>query len=81
MLGIWGWWSVNKDNLIRGVPAASGEEPLNGGRMTAGVVRIGETVRRQHKTTDMNVRKLLEHFEARGFPGAPNTLELTKLVD
>src|SRR5262245_16638835 len=50
------------------------ELPLEGGRTTAGVVRIGDTVRRPLKANAPFVHELLRHLEARGFSGAPRFL-------
>jgi Ser/Thr protein kinase RdoA (MazF antagonist) len=50
------------------------EQPLTGGRVTPGVVRIGETVRRPLRGNSEFVRRLLEHLEAAGFEGAPRYL-------
>jgi hypothetical protein len=50
------------------------EIPLAGGRMTAGVMRVGDTVRRPlGGLTDLSVN-LLRHFEQVGFTGAPRYL-------
>ena len=50
------------------------EIPLAGGRMTAGVMRVGDTVRRPlGGLTDLSVH-LLRHFEQIGFTGAPRYL-------
>jgi Phosphotransferase enzyme family len=50
------------------------ERPLSGGRTTAGVVRIGETVRRPARNNSEFVRRLLTHLAAAGFEGAPRHL-------
>jgi aminoglycoside phosphotransferase (APT) family kinase protein len=51
-------------------------EPLAGGRQTAGVVRVGDTVRRPlHRRSDY-VHAVLRHLEAVGFDGAPRLLGL-----
>lgn len=50
------------------------EFPLDGGRTTAGVVRIGDTVRRPLTDRAPFVHGLLRHLEARGFTGAPRFL-------
>lgn len=47
---------------------------MTGGRTTAGVVRIGDTVRRPIKVRAAYVHKLLGHLESRGFDGAPKFL-------
>jgi Ser/Thr protein kinase RdoA (MazF antagonist) len=50
------------------------EVPLTGGRTTAGIVRIGDTVRRPLKEGATFVHALLHHLESRGFSGAPRYL-------
>jgi Ser/Thr protein kinase RdoA (MazF antagonist) len=52
-------------------PAAGGETPLDGGRWTAGVVRVGDTVRRPASPF---TGRLLTHLAARGFEGCPRYL-------
>ncbi|MEN0064879.1 MAG: phosphotransferase [Myxococcota bacterium] len=47
------------------------EEPLVGGRLTLGVVRVGDTVRRPHSPASEFTEKLLSLLEERGFLGAP----------
>lgn len=51
------------------------ETPLTGGRVTAGVVRIGKTVRRPLGPHSPFVHRLLLHLAAAGFTGAPRLLE------
>jgi aminoglycoside phosphotransferase (APT) family kinase protein len=50
------------------------ETPLTGGRVTAGVVRVGDTVRRPMQGDRSLVHGLLSHLEACGFEGAPRFL-------
>jgi len=50
------------------------ETRLHGGRVTKGVVRVGDTVRRPTKANSPFVRDLLCSLEARGFDGAPRYL-------
>jgi Ser/Thr protein kinase RdoA (MazF antagonist) len=50
------------------------EVPLAGGRLTAGVVRVGATVRRPMGAHSPFVHRLLRHLEAVGFYGAPRLL-------
>jgi hypothetical protein len=50
------------------------EVPLKGGRVTAGVVRIGETVRRPLGPHSPFVHRLLRHLESRGVEGVPRLL-------
>jgi Phosphotransferase enzyme family len=50
------------------------EIPLTGGRFTAGVVRVGDTVRRP-VTSDRTIQQaLLEHLEAKSFEATPRFL-------
>jgi Ser/Thr protein kinase RdoA (MazF antagonist) len=44
---------------------------LTGGRVTAGVVRVGETLRRPRQPNSAFVRALLAHLEGQGFDAAP----------
>src|SRR2546423_14360208 len=50
------------------------EVPLRGGRVTAGVTRVGETVRRPAGPSSAYVRALLLLLERRGFDGVPRFL-------
>ena len=50
------------------------ETRLRGGRVTKGVVRVGDTVRRPTKASSPFVRDLLSHLNAHGFDGAPRYL-------
>jgi Phosphotransferase enzyme family len=50
------------------------EVRLEGGRQTAGVVRVGDTVRRPPHRNSRFVRAVLRHLEAVGFTGAPRLL-------
>lgn len=47
------------------------EVPLAGGRLTAGVVRVGETVRRPASAASAFVRSVLTHLESKHFTGCP----------
>lgn len=47
------------------------ETPLEGGRVTPGVVRVGDTVRRPLSANSPFVHRLLEHLEEVGFEAAP----------
>lgn len=49
-------------------------EPLLGGDVSDGVVRVGATVRRPSTATSAVVRRVLEHLESAGFDGAPRWL-------
>lgn len=48
-----------------------GEVPLGGGWVTAGVVRVGDTVRRPPGANTALSHRLLVHLEERGFEAAP----------
>ncbi|GHJ55983.1 hypothetical protein Nm8I071_52900 [Nonomuraea sp. TT08I-71] len=50
------------------------EQPLAGGRLTAGVVRVGDTVRRPASPTSGFVARLLAHLAGTGFDGCPRHL-------
>jgi aminoglycoside phosphotransferase (APT) family kinase protein len=50
------------------------EVPLRGGRVTAGVVRVGDTVRRPATANSDFVRRLLGYLATRHFDGAPAAL-------
>jgi hypothetical protein len=50
------------------------EEPLAGGRLTTGVVRLGDTVRRPRSASSAFVATLLLHCERVGFTGGPRFL-------
>ena len=50
------------------------ETPLTGGRVTDGVVRIGDTVRRPVNGDRSLQHDLLKHLERKGFAGAPRFL-------
>jgi aminoglycoside phosphotransferase (APT) family kinase protein len=48
-----------------------GESPLEGGRVTPGVVRVGHTVRRPLRENSQFVRALLRHLHDHGFDAVP----------
>ncbi|MFC1402075.1 MULTISPECIES: phosphotransferase [Streptacidiphilus] len=50
------------------------EVALSGGRITPGVVRVGDTVRRPASAASGFVADLLRHLERQGFDGAPRHL-------
>jgi Ser/Thr protein kinase RdoA (MazF antagonist) len=52
------------------------EEPLTGGNVSAGVVRVGDTVRRPAGPWTPAVHALLTHLHEVGFRGAPRPLGL-----
>jgi hypothetical protein len=52
----------------------SDEILLPGGRITHGVVRVGDTVRRPKNPASSNVRSLLRHLEMKGFSAVPRYL-------
>lgn len=53
---------------------SNAEIPLKGGRITPGVVRVGQTVRRPPRLAAEFAHVLLEHLAAVGFDGAPRFL-------
>jgi len=53
---------------------ADEETALSGGNVNAGVVRVGDTVRRQAGPWTPAVHALLEHLWSVGFRGAPRSL-------
>lgn len=50
------------------------EFPLEGGRVTPGVVRVGDTVRRPLRRNSALVRALLSHLHEQGFDAVPRYL-------
>lgn len=54
--------------------ATDEEVPLLGGRITPGVVRVGDTVRRPTSASSPFVAELLGHLDQQGFTGAPRYL-------
>lgn len=50
------------------------EVPLTGGRVTAGIVRVGSTVRRPMRSGGAAVQTLLRQLETAGFDGTPRFL-------
>ena len=50
------------------------EVPLGGGNWTAGVVRVGDTVRRPASAASPFVARLLKHLDRAGFDGCPTYL-------
>ena len=54
--------------------AHDAEEPLPGGNVSTGVVRIGDTVRRPAGPHTPAVHALLSYLHAAGFEGAPRPL-------
>jgi tRNA A-37 threonylcarbamoyl transferase component Bud32 len=55
------------------MPAAE-EVPLLGGRLTSGIVRVGDTVRRPSKSSSPFMARLLEHLRDRGCSCVPRYL-------
>jgi hypothetical protein len=53
---------------------ADAEIPLAGGDVTAGVVRVGDTVRRPRGPWSDSVAAYLRHLDEAGFHGAPRFL-------
>ncbi|MGP4113306.1 GNAT family N-acetyltransferase [Streptomyces sp. 4N509B] len=58
------------------VPEPPAEEPLTGGNVSAGVVRVGDTVRRPAGPWTPAVHALLDHLHRAGFSAAPRPLGL-----
>ncbi|GGR70472.1 hypothetical protein GCM10010169_12610 [Micromonospora fulviviridis] len=56
------------------IPGGDLELPLAGGRLTAGVVRVGDTVRRPASPASCFVARLLAHLARQGFDGCPRHL-------
>ncbi|WDZ78841.1 phosphotransferase [Ensifer adhaerens] len=56
--------------------SSSQETPLAGGNVNAGVVRVGDTVRRATAPQSASVHRLLLHLEAKGFQASPRFLGL-----
>jgi Ser/Thr protein kinase RdoA (MazF antagonist) len=54
--------------------AADVERPLTGGRLTAGVVQVGDTVRRPASAASRFVARLLTCLAEKGFDGCPRHL-------
>lgn len=54
--------------------AMENEVPLSGGRITLGVVRVGDTVRRPATASSSFVAELLGDLHRQGFTGAPRHL-------
>lgn len=52
--------------------------PLSGGRITSGVVRVGNTVRRPATASSSFVAELLGDLQPKGFTGAPRHLGFDK---
>lgn len=50
------------------------EEPLSGGNVSAGVVRVGDTVRRPTGPWTPTIHAFLRHLEDVGYDGAPRVL-------
>lgn len=50
------------------------ETPLTGGRITVGVVRVGQTVRRPISGDRSDAHELLSYLERQGFEGTPRFL-------
>lgn len=56
------------------------EVPLSGGRITSGVVRVGNTVRRPATASSSFVAELLGDLKPKGFTGAPRHLGFDRPV-
>ncbi len=55
------------------------ETPLSGGRVTPGVVKVGDTVRRPIRGDRALQHALLTHLEKKGFSGTPRFLGIDEL--
>ena len=62
-----------EDRILDAVSLES-EQPLTGGRMTRGLVRVGHTIRRPVHDRSAYVQAALLHLEAQAFDGAPRFL-------
>ena len=67
------------DGEVKGFQDMEGSDPsqeilLSGGRITDGVVRVANTVRRPGSTASPFVRSLLNHLETKGCSVAPHYL-------
>lgn len=71
------------DRAAAGTPTPAGQEAieLTGGRITAGIVRDGATVRRPATPASGFVASLLRLLERRGFHGAPRFLKRESATD
>ena len=67
-------WPLLPTTLIQDLASDVEEVTLPGGRLTCGVVRVGETVRRPAKASSPFVAELLEHLQVRGCSWAPRYL-------
>jgi hypothetical protein len=65
---------VNVSAPVDGCDPAAAEVVLSGGRLTAGVVRVGDTVRRPASAASAFTARFLAHLQAQGFDGAPRYL-------
>src|SRR5438105_3605697 len=65
---------MSADADVRSYGESVREAPLTGGRVTPGVVRVGDTVRRPMKASSDFVRSLLALLVERGFDAAPRYL-------
>jgi Phosphotransferase enzyme family len=63
--------SVGTVTDVRPVDPMRDETPLPGGRWSAGVVRVGDTVRRRRSPASAFVADLLAHVHGAGFHGCP----------
>lgn len=64
---MWRW-------AFRGATVPANEILLSGGNVNAGVVRVGDTVRRATTPASPTIHRLLLHLEAKGFAGSPRFL-------
>ena len=66
-------WSMRSDIYVEPVAGLT-EEPLLGGDVTEGVVRVGNTVRRPVNPQSPAIQAYLDHLEQAGFVAAPRFL-------
>jgi hypothetical protein len=60
--------------MTRHQPAQADDVPLSGGRMTSGITRRGDRLRRPMGPWSPAVHEYLRHLEAAGFEGSPRVL-------
>lgn len=56
------------------MPSDMDEIPLDGGNVSAGIVRVGDTVRRRLTPHSPTVHQFLDHLQAHGFTAVPRYL-------
>jgi hypothetical protein len=66
------------ENRYREQSPGAPETPLEGGDVTAGVVRVGDTVRRPLNAQSPAIHRYLAHLERRGFVESPRFLGIDR---